>query len=217
MTELHHHGVKGMHWGRRKDNHGLGTTSGETKVLKTSDKSKLRQHLDSLKRERDWHKVIGQMDNMSTKDIRIVSKRVGLENNLKTLSKSRVGMTKIGTAKDKQDYLRRHEMSDQELARKVARLQAKENLVKSVKTASKEQREVGVKAVKAVGSLGLKYATTKKINVKDIFDAVDNPTIKTKQDAWDNGIKIAEGKVKHPKAKAALGLAKNVKFKQPKS
>lgn len=216
MTELQHHGVKGMHWGRRKDNHGLGTSRAEAKVLKTSEKSKLRQHLDSLKRERQWHKTLSEMDKMNTSDIRVITKRVQAENSLKRLSKARVGMTKIGTQKDKQDYLRRHEMSDQELGRKIARLQAKENLVKAVKDASKEQREVGIKAVKAVGTIGLKAATGEKLKPKDFIDAYQKPSFNTKQEAWDKGIEAANGRVTNPKVKKALGLAKHVKFKQPK-
>jgi hypothetical protein len=106
-TILKHYGIKGMKWGKRN-----GT---------------MRQKFKSLKREYGWRKVIKNMDNMSTKDIRDISRRISLENDLKLLSKS-----KIGKSKDKIDYLRRADMSESELSRKVDRLRAKDKLQKSV-------------------------------------------------------------------------------------
>lgn len=205
---LKHHGTKGMHWGVRHDNHGLGTTVSEAKVssVKTKDKGKIRTHLDSLKRERDWRKVLKTADKMSTKDIQVATKRISAENSLKTLSKS-----KMATKKDKADYLRRHEMDDAELQRKINRLNAKEGLHKAVSNASKEQREIGLKVVQTVGTLSAKAAMGNKLNPKDFLDAYQEPTIKTKQDAWDNSVKIADKYNRNEKVKKALKLAKGVK------
>lgn len=155
---LLHAGVKGMRWGVRKDDRG-------SNHIPHSEKSKIRKHLDSMKRERQWRSVIKELDKMSTRDIQILAKRLGSENSLKSLSKA-----KVANSKDKDDYLRRHEMDDQELSRKITRLQAKNNLYKAVVEASKEQVELGEKVVNLTGSLGVKYVSNKKLTIKDVYE-----------------------------------------------
>ena len=152
---LKHHGVKGMKWG----------------VIRDRSKTTIRDHLNSLSRERSWKKILKEVDNLSTKQIHEVSKRVNLENDLKRLSRDKT----IATKKDKTDYLRREGLTDEELSVKVTRLRAKESLSKAVNNASKEQREFGEKVVNIGGALSLKYATTKSIKPKDVFDAVNDP------------------------------------------
>lgn len=166
---LKHHGVKGMHWGvHRTNTSSSGSNSDEKK--KKDNRGKLAKTLDSMKRERRWHKVLKEMDKLSTDDINAVSSRVKLENNLKRLSKS-----KVGKPKDKEDYLQRQNMSNDELKRKVTRLRAKENLYKSVKDASKEQRELGQKIVNVGKSLSIKYTLNKTLSKQDIFKTISNP------------------------------------------
>lgn len=155
-----------MKWGVRRTPAQLEAASKN----RSKPKGKIAQNLDSMKRERQWNKVLKNVNKLSTSDIRKVTTRVGLENSLKTLSRS-----KVANAKDKQDYLRRGKMSDQELSRKVTRLRAKDNLLKSVKSASKEQREFGEKVVNMGSSLGVKYALDKSITPKDVFDAYQKP------------------------------------------
>lgn len=150
---LEHHGVKGMKWGVRKD------------------KPTLRDHVNSLRRERQWKKVVSEVDNLTTKEITSVARRVSLENDLKRLSRNK----SIARQSDKNDYTYREKLSDDDLAQKVTRLRAKEHLATSVSSASKEQREIGEKIVNAGGALTLKYATTKSLTPKDVFDAVKNP------------------------------------------
>ena len=188
---LTHAGIKGMKWGVRRDYDRPGGADGKTdpkgnKSLKEG-RSKVGKHLDSLKRERQWRKVVHDIDNLSTIQINTVKKRIENENSLKSLSKS-----KIGTKKDKDDYLRRGDMTDQELSRKIARLRAKEGLHKAVSGASQEQREFGLKVAQVGGSLGYKYATTKSITPKDIFDTVKNPKSSADKAKKDVTTKIME-------------------------
>lgn len=172
---LTHVGIKGMRWGVRRDRNRPGGADGKEESSKVVDKrGKLRKNLDSMKRERDWKKVLNEVDKLNTKDIQKVSKRIDLENDLKKLSKS-----KMAKSKDREDYLRREHMSDAELVRKVNRLRAKDKLQKSVSEASREQREFGEKVVNITKSIGVKYAVNrvvgKRIGAKDIFDSVTNP------------------------------------------
>lgn len=189
LEALLHSGIKGMKWGVRND-------------TPIKSKGKIRQHLDSLKRERAWGVLIKEMHNMSTSDMKIVKKRIDLENSLKSLSK-----TRIATAKDKQDYLRRSEMDDHELSRKVTRLQSKANLYKSVMEASKTQREFGQKVVQVGGSLAMKYAVNKKLGPDDFFKAAMNPKEAGKE-AKKTAMDLATGKIKSPKLKKAVDRGK---------
>lgn len=214
---LEHSGVKGMKWGIRRNYDRPGGADGKTdpkgnKALKEG-RSKIGKRLDSMKRERQWGKVLHEIDKMSTVQMNTVKKRIQNENDLKALSKS-----KMATKKDREDYLRRGDMSDQELSRKITRLRAKNNLHDEIKKATKEQREFGIKVAQVGGTLGFKYATSggRPLGPKDVFDAVTSPTIKTKQDVLDNAIKIADGKVSNKHVKNALKGAKDIKIKSKK-
>ena len=151
MDHLLHYGVRGMKWGVRK--------------------ATLREHWDSLKRERQWKKVLKDIDLLSTEQISAVAQRVKLENDLKTLSKK----SKMATSHDKRAYIDRAKMTDEELSRTVTRLRAKDALARNISDASKEQRELGEKIVNVGGAIALKYATSNgSIGAKDIFDAVNS-------------------------------------------
>jgi hypothetical protein len=211
---LKHHGVKGQKWGVIRDRNRPGGADGKWESEKQVDnRGKLQKRLDSMKRERQWNSVLREMDKMSTKDINTVTTRVRLENDLKRLSKS-----KVATKKDKEDYLRRDKMSNQELSRKVARLNAKEGLLKQVSSASKEQREFGIKVVQTAGTLGVQYAKNRTLGPKDFLNAYKNPTIRTKQKAFDEAVDLLDPKVTNPRARRAFDLAKEFKSKdKPKS
>lgn len=170
---LQHHGVKGMKWGVMRNRNRPGGADGKEESTKVVDKrGKLKMQLDSLKRERQWVKIAREMDKLSTKDINTINTRIGLENDLKKLSRS-----KVGQAKDKQDYLKREHMSDAELKRKVVRLRAKEKLSNTISDASKEQREFGKKVVDVGKTVAIRYALTKNAKAipKDIFLAAQKP------------------------------------------
>jgi hypothetical protein len=203
MSELNHSGVKGMRWGVRRNSNRPGGADGKEESTKVIDnRSGVKKRLDSMKRERDWHKVLKEMDKLTTKDINSVKKRLDLENSLKTLSKS-----PVAKKKDKDDYLRREHMSDAELSRKVTRLNAKKNLYKSVKDASKEQREFGTKVVQVASSIGVKYALNRgTITPKDLFNEAWD-IAKTPKESYDKAKGEALNKVPNPIAKDILKTA----------
>ena len=178
---LKHHGVKGMKWGVRRNRNRPGGADGKEESEKVVDKrTKLAKNISSMNRERQWKKVVNNVDSLTTPQITAVAKRIGLENDMKRLSKS-----KMAKPKDKEDYLRRDKMSDAELSRKVTRLRAKENLRKNVEAATKEQRDFGKRVAQAGASVSVKYALTKSVSPKDIFDAYKKPqesANKAKQD-----------------------------------
>lgn len=163
---LHHFGVKGMKWGVRKDR----TQGGNSKVT-------IKERVGSLKRERQWSRVLKEADNMTNEQLNAVANRVGLENDLKRLTKE----SKMATKQDKADYTRRKDMSDDELREKVNRLRAKDNLSKKVSDASKEQREFGEKVVNVGSNIALKYTSNKPVTGKDIFDAIVYPDKEAKK------------------------------------
>jgi len=156
---LQHHGIKGMKWGRRK-------SGGSGQSNKPKEPGLVKQHLNSMKRERQWKKVANNAHNMSTHDINRVANRIQMENTLKRLSKSNVG-----SKKDKQDYLRRDKMSNEELARKVTRLKARDNLNRVVNEASRSQRELGIKVATTVSHIALKRALGQSIDPKSILES----------------------------------------------
>ena len=143
-----------MRWGVRKDKGKIG----------------VRDRLNSMKRERQWKKVLGEIDNLSNDQMSAVAKRVGMENELKRLSKKSPAATKS----DKRDYVKRGDMDNEELSRKVTRLRAKDQLTRQINDASKEQMEFGKKVVNVSGSLAMKYATQKSLTPKDVFDSIND-------------------------------------------
>lgn len=160
---------------------------------KTHKNGIIKQHINSIKREQHWHKVLKDVNSMTTKEIYATSNRIQLENELKRLSKSKI----IGSAKDKNDYLLRANMSDEELKRKVTRLRAKESLVRNVSDVTKKQRQFGERVTKTARSLAINSAVKGKLNANDVYDSVVNPN-KAKSElmrsvsisAIDTGMKI---------------------------
>jgi hypothetical protein len=176
---LQHHGVKGMHWGKHKAKAG-----GVKDAIKT--------RVDSIKRENSWGKVLNNASNMTTKELQKHATRAQAENDLKRLSKK----AGVGSAKDKKDYLNRGKMTDQELARKVQRLRAKENLNRNANDATKAQKELAKKVIQVAAPLVISYALTGTVSKKDIINTVMNPG-GAKAKAIQSLVNAASKKVKH--------------------
>lgn len=200
---LKHVGIKGMRWGVRRNRNRPGGADGKEESEKVKDtRSTVKKKLDSMKRERQWHRVLKEVDKLTTKDINVVTKRISAENSLKILSKTKG----VGTKKDRDDYLRREHMSDAELNRKVVRLRAKESLRKAVKSASKEQRDFGEKIVRVGGSIGVKYALNRSISPKDLF----NEAVKAYKDPKEASNKAKDELLKSIPDKTNRDILSNV-------
>lgn len=170
---LQHWGVKGMKWGVRRKS--LSKSSKGQNDNKTP--GRLKQTINSKKRENQWKKILNDVDKMTTKQINTTVKRVSLENELKNLSKVKgISKSQLTMAKKaKKDYLRRDKMSDQELNRKIQRYRAIDSLQRSSNRATERQRLIGMQIANAAGPLAVKYVTNGgKLTSKDVSAAVDS-------------------------------------------
>lgn len=160
---LKHFGVKGMKWGvireRKVSSSKDSKSQNENKVVK-----RVKEEVESLKRERSWKTAVEDINKMSTKDIGKMSTRIQLENDLKRLSSNK----SISSPKDRQDYRLRGKMSDHEINRKVVRLRAKETLQRNISQASSSQRETGKTIIRAAAPIVLNKVLGLKISPKDI-------------------------------------------------
>lgn len=138
---LQHYGVKGMKWGVRK---GASRVSASTKKLGGRIKTRLKREYESYDRERSWSRM--DTSKMSTKQIKAASKRAGLENDFKNLGGSR------------KDYIRRSQMSNQELGRKVARLHAEKSFKKQSDKAMAYNKAAGEYITKIINDTARAYS-----------------------------------------------------------
>lgn len=170
---LLHFGIKGMKWGvvNKKQ-------SGSSKSAKDPNKSTIKEKVDSVKREHSWRKAVKNMNNMTTKEINNTSRRINLENDFQRLTKNR----KISSPADKRAYIKRADLSDGDITRRVTRLRAKESLQRAATAATKEQIDLGKRIVTAGGSVGVKYALTGTVGKNDLFRAATSNAKQNQQD-----------------------------------
>lgn len=166
-----HAGVKGMKWGVRKDKK---TSSGQNESKVSKVKTRVKEEWGSRKRERSWNKEYDNLDKMSLPQMRQMTARIQLENDLKRLAKTK----KVGSDEDKKAYRTRDKLSDKELMDRVVTLRTKDNFKRQVDEASREQREIGQRIVNTAASVGLSYMTTGIISTKDIgLAAMQKPNL----------------------------------------
>lgn len=155
IITLQHYGVKGMRWGFRKSSRSSGVSKSKRDPLDNPIK-RLKAEIASSKREASWSKKTTK--DMSTKDLNRLTKRIQLENHLKTFAGNKKSQTR-------KDYLNRSEMSTKDLKTKVDRLQLEKNMKLASGAANKANRERAQAVVKSVQNVGTTYYTSKEPNL----------------------------------------------------
>lgn len=169
---LKHYGVPGMKWGIRryqpypKGKGHKGKFLG--KVKRAVSNSRIAQNIRSRSREGKAYLSKKNLDKMSTREIQEKARRMQLENDMKSLARTR---------KEKKDYRNRGNMSDQELLRKVDRLRAKELYNQNANKAGEDFRKAGQRVAKTATDLSIRYQMNKgDLSTKDLYDSIMNPT-----------------------------------------
>ena len=132
---IEHYGVKGMKWGVRRYQP---YPKGQRNAGKFIDASKntggssqngnkvsgIKGAIRSKGREMSMVAAQREIKNLTTKDAQTVLSRAQLENRFKRLSNT----PNVGTTKSREEQLNRENMSNEELKRKVDRLQLSDNM-----------------------------------------------------------------------------------------
>ena len=171
---LQHHGVKGMKWGVRRYQP---YPKGQGHKGKFLGKIKNNRHVKSKVREIKYldKARLKNLDKMSTAEIRKETRRLALENELKRLSNLDSNVSRA-SGKDLDDYLRRENMSDKELKRKVNRLISKAEFKKQAKLANKENLEVGKAIATTAATMTAGYLVAKTPEIASKLQKFNTPT-----------------------------------------
>lgn len=182
---IQHYGVKGMRWGVRRyqpypkgEGH-RGKFLGKAKravgnnVAVQEIKSRIREGKALLSK--------GNVNKMTTRELQQKTRRLQLENDMKRLTPKvrSVQWTRGGrkrAKKERADYRRRGDMTDQELVRKVKRLRAKDLYNQNANKAGKDVKDAGKRIVNSAVALGASYkAKGGNMSMSDIYDAIATP------------------------------------------
>lgn len=138
---LLHYGVKGMRWGVRKSRNSQSKSTGA-----------IKSRINSIKRENSWKKEVKNASKLSDEQIKKLTERIRLENDLKRLG-------------PKNEYLSRDRVDTETLKKRVARLQLEDNLKQQVGKARAGQVELGKEVVNSVALIGVKTMVAKQAAV----------------------------------------------------
>lgn len=159
---IQHHGIKGMKWGVRRYQPYPKGQRNAGKFLDAGKKtggSEPTTRLQSKGREISMALAQREIKNLSSKDARKVVSRAQLENRYRQLSKT----PNVGSLKAKADYRNREKMGDEELKRKVDRLQIAANMRTESRKANPEVIALGKKAA-TIAAPFVVSAVFKKVN-----------------------------------------------------
>ena len=186
---IEQHGVKGMKWGVRRYQP---YPKGQRNAGKFIDASKntggssqngnkvsgVKGALRSKGREISMIAAQREIKNLTSKDAQTVLSRAQLENRFKRLSST----ANVGTAKSKEEYLNRENMSNQELKRKVDRLQLADNMRVESRKANQGAIDMGKKIAAIAAPIAVQIAVDGAVN-KKWLDKKINPEVVLRD--WD--------------------------------
>ena len=123
---LQHFGVKGMKWGIRK---------------KVKMPTRIKDEFESYKRERELTKQLNTVSTLSDAKLRDV------------IGKARVDATYKRLAPRK-EYIKRHKLTEEEIKKRVDRLQLEDNLRQQVSQINAAKRKAGIELINSMAVVG---------------------------------------------------------------